>query len=174
MSKLDNRNKDLLELCRKQEKEIKELTLKLAKMEGDNKTSAPSCGQLEGMKRLTEKRTVQPSCDINGELESKKYIYIKVKGLAEKKLFELEDIEEKLGIDLITLFKALKNGFYVSNDKYNTDKCLGALAYNFNCSELEEEKRWSILGFAYGYEAAEWKFPEDYGKTWALTKEELE
>ena len=31
------------------------------------------------------------------------------------KLKSLEDIEEELGIDLITLFKALKNGIYIKS-----------------------------------------------------------
>ena len=115
MSKLDNRNKDLLELCRKQEKEIKELILKLAKMKEDNKTSAPSCEQLEGVERLTEKRIVQPSCTITGEIENKEYIYIKDKTLAVKKLFELEDIEEYLHIDLIIGGKALINGIFTKH-----------------------------------------------------------
>ena len=35
------------------------------------------------------------------------------------KLAKLEDIEEELGIYLITLFKALKEGFYVKKDSIN-------------------------------------------------------
>lgn len=98
-----------------------------------------------------------------------------------KKLKSLEDIEEELGIDLITLFKALKDGFYI---KYNgeiihifPDK---HITINFwykiinvfippkffidckkganNLSETIDEEYWF----------------KDYGKTWALTKEELE
>lgn len=57
------------------------------------------------------------------------------------KLGELENLEQELGIDLITLLKVLKNGFYVANDKYNTDKCFGALAYNFDHCELEKNKK---------------------------------
>lgn len=56
------------------------------------------------IERLTEKRIIQPSCKINGELENREYIHIKDKSLAEKKLFELEDIEQELGIDLVSLF----------------------------------------------------------------------
>lgn len=153
MSKLDNRNKDLLELCRKQEKEIKELTLKLSKMKEDNKISAPSCEQLEGMKRLTEKKIVQPSCDINGELESKEYIYIKDKTLAEKKLFELEDIEEKLGIDLITLFKALEQKWAYCI--YNKKICPMIV-----CIEYFKDTGFAISSvFGYTYKL------KDYGKT---------
>lgn len=85
------------------------------------------------------------------------------------RLEKLEKIEKELGIDLVTLFKALKNGVYVANDEVNSNhKCFVGLAYKF-----DEIKRWSLLGFAYGYEASEWLFLKDYGKTWALTKGEL-
>ena len=76
------------------------------------------------------------------------------------KLGQLEDIEDELGIDLIILFKALKNGFYTKNAHYTgnemginvIDKCL--------CNEKWRDR--DIFNF------------KDYGKTWALTKEELE
>lgn len=85
-----------------------------------------------------------------------------------RKLGKLEDVEEKLGIDLITLFKALKDGFYVrGEDHKNTSKV--SLVYNFY-----DDKQWALLTFHYGYEADIWLYLKDYGKTWALTKEELE
>ena len=37
--------------------------------------------------------------------------------MKELKLSQLEDIEDELGIDLITLYKALKNGIYIKNQK---------------------------------------------------------
>ena len=78
------------------------------------------------------------------------------------KLGVLEDIEEENGIDLITLFKALKDGFYI---KYN-DKIVHILPKFFiDCkkgtdylSETIDEEYWF----------------KDYGETWALTREELE
>ena len=78
---------------------------------------------------------------------------------------EIKTIEEELGIDLITLFKALKNGAYipfygqvVSLDRYKIDIANKRfIAKHFNGNEWEE-----ALDF------------KDYGKTWALTKEELE
>lgn len=78
------------------------------------------------------------------------------------KLGELEDIEDELGIDLITLFKALKDGVRTENRK---DKTL-----------LPCLVRLGDLGFAldFMYERESQYFLSDYGKTWALTKGELE
>ena len=56
------------------------------------------------MNRLTERKKSYPSCDKKGNLARVDYIEIKDKKLAEEKLYQLEDIEEELGIDLITLF----------------------------------------------------------------------
>lgn len=78
------------------------------------------------------------------------------------KLGEHEDIEEKLGIDLITLFKALTDGIWFKYDSskpiifvepYDVYPTKGSYLRIFN-SEILEFK--------------------DYGKAWALTREELE
>lgn len=97
------------------------------------------------------------------------------------KLGQLEDIEDELKIDLITLFKALKDGFYIKyNDKivhifpdkhitinfwYKTINVFIPPKFFIDCkkgannlSETIDEEYWF----------------KDYGKTWALTKEELE
>ena len=87
------------------------------------------------------------------------------------KLGQLEDIEEELGIDFITLFKALKNGFYhIDKNKhiYTTKPTKGnGGAMNFyaclECIIAED-----TYGDQYIYSL------KDYGKVWALTKEELE
>ena len=82
----------------------------------------------------------------------------------EIKLGQLEDIEDELGIDLITLFKVI-NGGKVYNKKYG---------YYNSCSVDTHDK---TIYFE-NYETTERK-PldalklQDYGKTWALTKEEL-
>ena len=93
----------------------------------------------------------------------------------------LEDLEEEIGIDLITLFKALKDGFYIKyNDKivhifpdkhitinfwYKTINVFIPPKFFIDCkkgtdylSETIDEEYWF----------------KDYGKTWALTREELE
>ena len=97
------------------------------------------------------------------------------------KLGQLEDIEEENGIDLITLFKALKDGFYIKyNDKivhiladkhitinfwYKTINVFIPPKFFIDCkkgtdylSETIDEEYWF----------------KDYGETWALTREELE
>ena len=97
------------------------------------------------------------------------------------KLGVLEDIEEENGLDLITLFKALKDGFYIKyNDKivhifpdkhitinfwYKTINVFIPPKFFIDCkkgayylSETIDEEYWF----------------KDYGETWALTREELE
>ena len=78
------------------------------------------------------------------------------------KLGQLEDIEEELGIDLITLFKALEEGIYTIRS--NSKRRYPFLTYNGAVGY--------ILDFQYEQEAQ--YILSDYGKTWALTKEELE
>lgn len=77
------------------------------------------------------------------------------------KLGQLEDIEEELGIDLIIFLKALTHGFYYKNkDRISTmspdEIALGE--GGFSRKEWEGDTIW---------------FFKDFGKTWALTKEEL-
>lgn len=76
-------------------------------------------------------------------------------------------IEKELGIDLFTLFRALTQGFYVkSNDfvkaHYHFSPCLFKTD-----SDYERANEYII---EYG---KDFVFVKDYGKTWALTKEEL-
>ena len=82
------------------------------------------------------------------------------------KLGQLEDIEEELGIDLIALFKALKNGVYhkvLRGTKYKT--------FYFDYVELRKDKEesWYLL-----VPTTAIMYIKDYGKTWALKMEELE
>ena len=78
------------------------------------------------------------------------------------KLGQLEDIEDELGIDLITLFKALKNGIYFKvKDKI----------YFTNGLDLDFKEK--VLFEFNEYEDFETYELKDYGKTWALTEEEL-
>lgn len=80
------------------------------------------------------------------------------------KLGQLEDIEDELGIDLITLFKALKNGIYIKNQS-QTKYPLALLRTHYS----NNTTRYYV--FDDGKEI-EIKLNK-YGKTWALTKEEL-
>lgn len=78
------------------------------------------------------------------------------------KLAELEDIEEELGIDLITLLKALMEGIYVVDDGEILEETISGIE-RFNDG-------W---GFSTYYNDFELTLSE-YGKYWALTEEELE
>ena len=105
----------------------------------------------------------------------KNYRYELIEEVVDK-LGELEDIEEELGIDLATLFKALEQGAWFV-DKRNKNiffaKCTlcSKLDGKFECTQEEMKFNGFIILeqlFGLGYEL------KDYGKTWTLTREELE
>ena len=85
-----------------------------------------------------------------------------------KKHRMLKKLEEELEIDLITLFKALKKGVYV---KYDSD---------FGMTGKPNIKIVKDNATGVCYRDKKWYIQEvdtlikDYGKDWALTKEELE
>lgn len=79
------------------------------------------------------------------------------------KLGQYEDLEEELGIDLITLFKAQTQGFYIINVFNEIEKVrLSEWRFNLAKKEIQRVKSSKHLSFT------------NYGKTWSLTKEELE
>ena len=83
------------------------------------------------------------------------------------KLGKLEDIEEELGIDLITLFKALKNGFYYKKENKNIIEHISKDDLLLSSGAIHFAGKGLIFASLF--------LPfKDYGKTWALTKEELE
>ncbi len=90
------------------------------------------------------------------------------------KLGQLEDIEEELGIELITLFRALKGEIY-SLHSTTRKICPIILPIFYYCGN-----QWVIGCHSMEWNAEEnscdnWDcFLKDYGKTWALTREELE
>ena len=96
------------------------------------------------------------------DVHKEQLIYLKLKSL--------EDIEEELGIGLRILFKALKNGFYhydngivhtSNNESYISLQAQSCLP-NQMCIEVDYGDRTMCFYF------------EDYRKTWALTREDLE
>ena len=100
----------------------------------------------------------------------KKDLYWQIAKL-ETELKQYKDIEDELGIDLLTLFKSLKDGIWTWNDKDHKEhffeKPLGLTKFVMeNKYEEKETKTYRLVGVDY-YEL------KDYGKTWALTKEEL-
>jgi len=118
--------------------------------------------------RLTTCYRLQPETFEKLKVFDKKAYFLKVNGdVAEaqknafNKLGQLEDIEDELGIDLIALFKALKNGVYTRQYEKVEVCCIGLGGLIIE-KETENEP---IRDLFYYYE---------YGKTWALTKEELE
>ena len=91
--------------------------------------------------------------------------YVKEKEAFEK-LEKYENIEEELGIDLITLFKALKNGIYhnqycgISSEPWRFELDLQNKRFCYHIRDMNAS--WDLIcNF------------KDYGKTWALTKGEL-
>ena len=78
------------------------------------------------------------------------------------KLFDLEDIEEELGIDLVTLFKAVKNGIY----RYRPTARNNVICFITKPTINMKQKCFSYGSYGKSYF-------KDYGKTWALDKREL-
>lgn len=79
------------------------------------------------------------------------------------KLVQLENIEEELGVELTTLFKALRDGvFIIGNDGRLYEEFIKSIDYWPGC--------WSFTSNESDIEVR----IKDYGVTWALTIEELE
>ena len=81
------------------------------------------------------------------------------------KLQYLEDIEEEIGVDFITLIKMFKDDVYI-NDGGFVDE-IGRI-YKEQVKSIEH---WPIWGFTTG-DNVEYAF-KDRGRTWALSKEEF-
>ena len=118
------------------------------------------------MKRLTRKEGVITQIDKDGNITKNNFIEVKDKDEAYKKLYQLEDIEDEIGIDLITLFKAYSNGFYVRGEK---EKQYIDFQNYLNANAFKNKEMF------YGHERCyQYVKLYDYGKDWALTKKELE
>lgn len=93
----------------------------------------------------------------------------------EKDLKVLEDIKKDLGIDLATLFKALKNGFYTKTTGLGNKNWDEPIITKIRTPNLKLNHITHKLCFerkAHRFSISTYEF-EDYGKAWALTKEEL-
>lgn len=107
-----------------------------------------------------------------------------------KRIMELEN---ELGVDLITLFKALKNGAWLRTGFMGTcyidgkpifiePQDLKLTLYPYYYEERMEEKYCSRCQYETALCLHDMEYEDasniakvkDYGKTWALTKEELE
>ena len=76
------------------------------------------------------------------------------------KLGVLEDLEEELGIDLITLFKALKQKYVFHEENLKIE----LLGLHIKSDELY------LYGFVEDTMHAVYLRLKDYGKTWTITK----
>lgn len=135
------------------------------------------------MNRLTFRVDQTPvyDCDYKANVE--------LKGLLDK-LGRLEAIEEDHGIDLITLFKATRDGFYYIKDN-EIHFCRWCVRVSYSLVEVKPcyaVKETTLQSTYYGdveeikpvEDAHYWSWKacisvklKDYGVTWALTKEEL-
>ena len=86
------------------------------------------------------------------------------------KLGQLEDLEEELGIDLITLFKGAFDGIWFRFPSKDVEK--KELLFSFIDMGSIDKMEHSFLVLNEDIRCC-LSFL-DYGKTWALTKEELE
>ena len=119
------------------------------------------------MERLTrkEKKVVL----LNNRNIGKNYLTIK----QYEKLQQLENIEEELGIDLITLFAVFKSGLYfIKNNEIFSVEPIDISIY------VGEDPFILFLNVWYYDELDEQRttelYFEDYGKTWSLDRSELE
>ena len=108
------------------------------------------------MNRLTKKNAIGyfPAY----ERETKENYYDLV-----HKLGVLEDLEEEIGIDFITLPKILKQRFVYNNDQVKIE----LLGLHIKSDELY------LYGFVEDTMHAVYLRLKDYGKTWTITKEEF-
>ena len=79
------------------------------------------------------------------------------------KLKSLEDLEEEIGIDFITLSKILKQRFVYDNNQVKIE----LLGLHIKSSELY------LYGFVEDKTQEVYLRLKDYGKTWTMTKEKL-
>ena len=73
--------------------------------------------------RLTERKVAYPSCDKQGNITKVDYIEIKDKKLAEEKLCQLEDIEEKYNISSLDDLEKRLIILVIINHLLNSEKC---------------------------------------------------
>ena len=81
------------------------------------------------------------------------------------KLKSLEDLEEEIGVDFVTLVKMLKDGVYI-----NDGGIVGEIGHIYK-DQVKSIEHWPVWSFTDG-DGGEYAF-KDRGKTWALDKEEF-
>ena len=116
------------------------------------------------MERLTEKLLENDIAIIDGT--QLKYRTVDL-GKALNKLGQLEDIEEELGIDLITYFKLKKGTKVYTNSPWLKEECVIESVFGVG-KDITYHICPSMYEKCGGYAGI-----EEYGTTFALTKEEL-
>ena len=122
------------------------------------------------MKRTTEKRIVYAGLNQDEPSIHNGFIIFKDIDEAYRKLYVLEDIEEEIGIDLITLFKALKYGVYYYTSQKQLTHDYVWLYDNYVSASVRDKLSYSLLTC---FQKQILSF-EDYGETWSLYMESLE
>ena len=128
------------------------------------------------MERLTKKEGVITQIDKDGNITKNDFIEVKDKDEAYKKLCQLEDIEQELGIELTTLYKIskqlnTKKEIWVINEE---DEELSFIKLN------RGEHVYYLIDFTIKAFVEMMNEPTlyldfiDYKKTWALNREDLE
>jgi hypothetical protein len=114
------------------------------------------------MERLTrkDKRTKLGVYIPGYPTELNKKIYLK--------LSNLEDLEEKLGIDIPIIFKAKKEGIYYKNPKHNI------YYISKDCLHLQYRSEWYLQVKIHPILDGLLIQLKDYGTKWSLRKEDLE
>lgn len=123
----------------------------------DIKKAYPKLGQLEDLMEkyhIENIEELETLCKYAESVKDWMSIY-------KEKMYKIKDIEEELGIDLLTLFKALE-GIYIKPNNIYVGSPYLCFAENEN---RELEFQFKIVDT--------WYKVKDYGKTWALTKEVL-
>lgn len=113
---------------------------------------------------MGRKHDIMRGCASVWKTKLKNYRYELIEEAVDK-LGELEDIENEIEIDLITLFKALKDGIYV---KVNRE--INFIRY----VSIFKKRKWHLYSSSTFWGKYDIGLIKNYGKTWALTKEELQ
>ena len=120
------------------------------------------------MNRLTKKAQFVRNLITGKEI---KYISNESDQTCVDKLGALEDIEEELGIDLITLFNIDKQQNTKKEIWFKIEDEIEE-SFRFDSYYIIDLKHKAFVKIE--YEPLDYLYFKDYGKTWALTKEELE
>ena len=108
--------------------------------------------------------------DYNGKKTYREGIVVESGG--EQKLLDIEKLEDEIGIDLITVFKALSGCIAIRQN----DGSIQVSEFNHRLRKkpvaIDEDKNKLIEEYCIMRGEGDFML-KDYGKTWALTEEEL-